>query len=71
MRRCCGWRRNLAREPARIAEAEADVAGLEQKLGNEQFTARAPAEVVQRERDRLETTQSRLAGLRQSLAEIG
>ena len=54
-----------------IVEAEADVAGLEQKLGNEQFTARAPAEVVQRERDRLETTQSRLAGLRQSLAEIG
>ena len=54
-----------------IAEAERDVAGLEGKLGNEQFTSRAPAEVVQRERDRLETSQSRLEGMRQSLAELG
>ena len=54
-----------------IAEAEREVAGLEGKLSNEQFTGRAPAEVVQRERDRLETTQSRLAGLRQSLTELG
>lgn len=54
-----------------ITEAEGEVTGLEKKLANEQFTARAPAEVVQRERDRLETTQSRLAGLRQSLSELG
>ena len=54
-----------------IAEAEGDVTGLEKKLSNEQFTDRAPAEVVQRERDRLETAQSRLAGLRQSLEEMG
>jgi len=54
-----------------IAEAEGDVTGLEKKLSNEQFTARAPADVVQRERDRLETVQSRLAGLRQSLEEMG
>jgi len=54
-----------------IAEAEREVGGIEGKLGNEQFTARAPADVVQRERDRLETAQSRLAGLRQSLTELG
>jgi len=54
-----------------IAEAEGDVVGLEKKLSNEQFTSKAPAEVVQRERDRLETVQSRLAGLRQSLTELG
>ncbi len=54
-----------------IAEAEGEVAGIEKKLSNEQFTSKAPAEVVQRERDRLETAQSRLAGLRHSLAELG
>jgi len=59
-----------ARIGKQITEAEGEVAGLEKKLSNEQFTARAPAEVVQRERDRLETTQSRLAGLRESLAEL-
>jgi valyl-tRNA synthetase len=54
-----------------IAEAERDVAGLEGKLGNEQFTSRAPVEVVQRERDRLKTARSRLEVMRRSLAELG
>jgi valyl-tRNA synthetase len=47
------------------------VAGLEGKLGNEQFTSRAPVEVVQRERDRLKTARSRLEVMRRSLAELG
>jgi valyl-tRNA synthetase len=54
-----------------IAEVERHAGSLEGKLGNEQFTSRAPAEVVQRERDSLETAQARLEGLRQSLAELG
>ena len=54
-----------------IAEAEREVDGLEGKLSNEQFTSNAPAQVVQRDRDRLKTAQSRLVALRQSVAEIG
>ncbi|MEZ4501708.1 MAG: valine--tRNA ligase [Dehalococcoidia bacterium] len=54
-----------------IADAEADVARIEAKLANEQFVSRAPEQVVQTERDRLETAKGRLAGLQQSLAEVG
>ena len=60
-----------ARLEKQIAEAAKHVGSLEGKLGNEQFTNRAPADVVQRERDNLETAQARLDGLRQSLAELG
>ncbi|MEZ4553757.1 MAG: valine--tRNA ligase [Dehalococcoidia bacterium] len=54
-----------------IAEAEGEVTRLEAKLGNEQFTARAPEQVVAKEQERLATARTRLEGLRQSLAEVG
>jgi valyl-tRNA synthetase len=54
-----------------IDEAAGHVGGIERKLANDQFTSRAPAEVVQRERDNLATAQTRLEGLRASLAELG
>jgi len=54
-----------------IAEAEAAVARQEAKLSNESFTAKAPEAVVAKERERLETEQGRLEGLRASLAELG
>ncbi|MBT5774428.1 MAG: class I tRNA ligase family protein, partial [Dehalococcoidia bacterium] len=60
-----------ARLEKQIAEAEKHVGSLAGKLNNEQFTSRAPAEVVERERANLETAQARLDGLRQSLAELG
>ena len=59
-----------ARLDKQIGEAEKEVAGLDRKLANDQFTSRAPAAVVQRERDRLATAQGRLDGLRASLAEL-
>ncbi|MFN8585321.1 MAG: valine--tRNA ligase [Dehalococcoidia bacterium] len=60
-----------ARLQKQIAEAEGEVTRLEAKLGNEQFTARAPEQVVAKEQERLATARTRLDGLRQSLAEVG
>jgi valyl-tRNA synthetase len=40
-------------------------------LGNEQFVARAPAQVVQGHRDRLAAAEERVALLRQRLTELG
>ena len=54
-----------------IEGARAEVRRLEGKLANEQFTTRAPAAVVGRERERLAAASSRLRGLEESLAEIG
>ena len=53
-----------------IEEAQGEVRRLEGKLGNEQFRAKAPAEVVAKEEARLATAGSRLRGLEESLAEI-
>ena len=56
---------------AEAAEAEKYLAGLSARLGNAQFTDRAPAEVVERERERLEQGSARLARIRELLAELG
>jgi valyl-tRNA synthetase len=53
-----------------IDEAQEEVRRLEQKLSNDQFRTRAPAEVVMKEQERLATAGSRLRGLEESLAEI-
>ena len=66
---------DLEAERARIGkqldDARADVARLEGKLANEQFRARAPAEIVQQDEERLSTARRRLEGLEQSLGELG
>ncbi|MBX0326532.1 valine--tRNA ligase [Oscillochloris sp. ZM17-4] len=65
---------DLEAERARLAkeldQAEADVARREAKLANEGFVAKAPANVVQRERDSLETARAALATLRGRIAEL-
>jgi valyl-tRNA synthetase len=60
-----------ARLEKQISEAGKHVASLTGKLSNEQFTSRAPAEVVERERASLEIAQARLEGLRHSVTELG
>jgi valyl-tRNA synthetase len=60
-----------ARLTKQIAEAEGEVGRLEAKLSNEQFTSRAPEQVVAKEQERLDTARTRLEGLRESLAEVG
>jgi valyl-tRNA synthetase len=58
---------DLERERRRLSDetaaARADVDRLRAVLGNEQFVARAPAAVVERERDRLAEAEARLATL--------
>jgi valyl-tRNA synthetase len=52
------------RRAARIAELEANVERVRALLANEAFAGRAPAEVVERERERLSTLERELGQLR-------
>lgn len=61
-------RERLAKE---LRESEDDVARRETRLANESFVARAPAHVVQKERDALQTAQEKVARLKERLAELG
>ncbi|MDI6858175.1 MAG: valine--tRNA ligase [Dehalococcoidia bacterium] len=54
-----------------IAQAEGEVERLRTRLANEEFTAKAPATVVQKEREKLEKAEGRLEGLRRRLRELG
>ncbi len=65
---------DLEAERARLRKeleaAEADVSRREAKLANESFTSRAPAHVVAREREGLETARAAAERLRARLAEL-
>jgi valyl-tRNA synthetase len=54
-----------------IEQTEEEIARTGQLLANENFTSRAPAEVVERQRERLTSSQERLALLQARLAELG
>jgi valyl-tRNA synthetase len=54
-----------------IGKAEKEIAGIEKKLGNEQFLANAPAEVVEEQRARLVAEQARRARLVAGLEALG
>jgi valyl-tRNA synthetase len=66
---------DLAEERARLAKEleriEADVERRAAKLANENFVSRAPAAVVQRERDALAEAQATAAKLRERIAGLG
>jgi valyl-tRNA synthetase len=51
-----------------ISRLEGQVRGGESKLGNEQFVRRAPADVVERERDKLRQQREQLAKLEEKFA---
>jgi valyl-tRNA synthetase len=53
-----------------IGKFQGLVRGMETKLGNEQFLSKAPAEVVEKERRRLEEYQAALASMASSLARL-
>ncbi len=55
----------LARLDRQIAEIEGDMRKSEGKLGNEQFVANAPAEIVQRELERLAESREKIVQLRE------
>ena len=60
-----------SRLTAQLREAAGEVSRLEQKLGNEQFRSKAPAQVVAREEEKLAAARSRAEGLRGRLAGLG
>ncbi len=60
-----------ARLAAEATETEARAAQLRGRLGNHQFTAKAPADVVERERERLAESELRLAHIRELLETLG
>jgi len=53
-----------------IAKADADLTAVQRKLGNPSFVERAPAEVVQKDRERLEELKARKAKLHDHLQRI-
>jgi len=61
-------RQRLEKEQTRLQNS---IAGKQKKLDNANFTARAPAEVVQRERDSLAQLRKQLELLQQSRAGLG
>jgi valyl-tRNA synthetase len=66
---------DVAAERTRLAaeaeETQTYLTGLSGRLSNEQFTAKAPAEVVERERARLEDGRARLKRIGELLKELG
>jgi valyl-tRNA synthetase len=55
---------------AEVQETEKYIKGLSGRLSNEQFTSKAPAEVVDKERERLADAQARAARIHELLTEL-
>ncbi len=62
-----GERARLAKE---IAKCDADIARVEQKLGNADFLKRAPEDVVEGEREKREEAQARKAKIAEALERL-
>jgi valyl-tRNA synthetase len=62
--------KECARLRAELASLEKQLAGLDARLANENFTARAPAHVVQAERDKLRDWTIRRAQLREKVGAL-
>ena len=65
---------DLAAERARLAKemakCDADIARVDQKLGNADFLKRAPEEVVEGEREKREEAQARKAKIAEALERL-
>jgi valyl-tRNA synthetase len=53
-----------------LAKADADIARVDAKLGNADFIARAPEEVVEGEREKREAAQGRRAKILEALERL-
>jgi valyl-tRNA synthetase len=60
----------VARKQDEIAKLEARIVGQKKKLANENFVARAPAAVVQKERETLQALEDQLATARDTLEKL-
>ena len=59
-----------ARLQTEIEQLEKDIARLSARLNNQQFLEKAPAQVVNKERERLGERQEKLARLKQELSRL-
>jgi len=62
--------KELARVKKEKENAQKEIARAEAQLSNEKFTARAPANVIQAQRDKLEQNRRLLVQLEQSEARL-
>ena len=66
---------DLEKERARLnkelAACEKEIAALSGKLANEKFVSKAPANVVEAERQKLQKAQERLGKIQESLSALG
>jgi valyl-tRNA synthetase len=60
-----------ARLSKELAKAEADLGRVQAKLGNESFVAKAPADVIEKEKAKLEEFSSVCEKLREGIAKLG
>jgi valyl-tRNA synthetase len=60
----------IARLEKEIARLKADIAGIDKKLSNEQFVAKAPPEVVEEQHERRTAAQTALAKLSDALEQL-
>ncbi len=60
-----------ARLKKEIAKLEGEVAGLKKRLGNEQFVAKAPPEVVEEQHERVAVAGVTIEKLSEALAQLG
>ena len=62
--------KELARLAKEIEKAEKNIAGLKGKLSNQNFVSRAPENVVNAEREKLEKAENLLQQLKESEARL-
>ena len=65
------WWRYRKYTPQQREKLAGQIRGIEGKLGNEGFVAKAPAEVVEREKARLADLQRQMQSLDSTLADLG
>ena len=63
--------KELARLRKEKEKCLSDIAFVEKKLQNESFVAKAPAQVVEAERKKIEVSRQHLAKLEESIAALG
>ncbi len=62
--------KELARLNKELAAAEKEIAALSGRLSNEQFTSKAPAHVIEAEREKLKKAQDKKENIEQSIAKL-
>ena len=63
--------KELARLNKEKASCEKDIAMVQGKLNNEKFVSKAPANIVEQEKEKLRKSEERMAKILESIAALG